>query len=117
MNPRDPGQPPERPDAYAPLVAFQRWVIAGFAIALIPSALAAIGGVALSGGQAIHGLLSFIVDAVLVISLVAGLSVLGVGFVKFLAAQAAARSWGAQTKPGGDRMNSHPPGRDPARRP
>jgi len=66
-------------------------VQAAIAIVLIPSGIAAIGGVALNGGHALGGPLAVAVDAVLVVSLTTGLVVLGVGFKRFLSAQAKAR--------------------------
>src|SRR5690348_12227389 len=70
---------------------FQKWRMAAIAIALIPSGIAAIGGVALSSGHALGGPLAVAVDAVLFVSLTTGLVVLGVGFKRFLSAQAEAR--------------------------
>lgn len=63
----------------------------GFAIVFIPSAVASIGGVLLSGGHAAKGGLAVGITVVLVASLVTGVGVMVVGFKRFLAAQADAR--------------------------
>jgi hypothetical protein len=73
---------------------YQKWVMAAAAIVVIPSGIAAIGGVALNGGHALAGPLAVAVDAVLVISLTTGLVVLWVGFKRFLSAQSRARRLG-----------------------
>jgi len=86
-----PGDNQQPPDAWGPIVRFQVWVIAAIATVLIPSGLAAFGGVALNGGHALSGGLSVAVDVVFVVSLLAGLGVIAVGFRRFLAAQAEAR--------------------------
>jgi len=77
--------------SWTPFVNFQKWVTTAIAVVLIPSGIAAIGGVALNGGHALGGSLEVAVDAVLVVSLTTGLFVLGVGFARFFSAQAEAR--------------------------
>lgn len=93
-----PGDNQQAPDPWRPLVRFQVWVVAAIATFLIPSGLAAIGGVALNGGHALGGGLALAVDGVLVVSLLVGLGVLAVGFRRFLAAQAEARRRSVQRK-------------------
>lgn len=77
--------------SWTAFASFQKWVMAAIAIVLIPSGIAAIGGVALRGGHALAGPLAVAVDAVLIVSLTTGLVVLGVGLKQFLSAQAKAR--------------------------
>jgi predicted phage tail protein len=72
--------------------SFQTWLAVGAAICVVPSAIAAVGGVWLNGGHALHGPLSTAVNAVLAVSLISGVAVIAIGFRRFLAAQARARS-------------------------
>lgn len=83
--------PVDESSSWTAFANFQNWVMAAIAIALIPSGIAAIGGVALNGGHALGGPLAVTVDALLVVSLTTGLVVLGVGLKRFLSAQTKAR--------------------------
>ena len=83
--------PAEESDPWAPFVNLQTWLITGIAIAVIPSGIAALGGVWLNRGHALQGPLSVGVNVVLAVSLICGLGVIAVGFKRFLTAQAKAR--------------------------
>jgi hypothetical protein len=96
---QEPIPPPAKESAsWSAFVNLQTWLIAGIAITVIPSGIAAIGGVWLNGGHALQGPLSVGVNVVLVVSLTCGLAVTAVGFKRFLTAQAKARRARQQNK-------------------
>ena len=83
-----------------PFMEFQSRLIAGVAIAIVPSALASVGGVFLNGGHALTGVAALVADFVLGLSLVTGIGVVLIGFRRFLAAQAEARRRSKEKHPG-----------------